>query len=262
MTTPTSGGDLSGPDVWIVLPTYNEAENLPRMLRALASLGMGLRVLVVDDDSPDGTARIAEEFAREDPRVRVLRRAGERGLGTAYLAGFRRALGEGAGAVMTMDCDFSHDPKSVPDLIAASKTADVVVGSRYVEGGRIENWPLRRKLLSASANAFTRALFHMPARDCTSGFRLYRRAVLESIPWPRVRSTGYAFLVETLYWASRQEGARVREVPIRFVDRERGSGKMGPREVLSGVTNLLKLKAELPARRVSPAAKVETGEEA
>jgi dolichol-phosphate mannosyltransferase len=262
MTATTKPAGQPRTNVWVVLPTYNEAENLPLMLRALAALGLGLHVLVVDDDSPDGTGRIAEEFARDDASVHVLRRGGVRGLGTAYLAGFRHALGAGAPAVVTMDCDFSHDPESVPDLIAAGETADLVVGSRYVAGGRIENWPLRRRLLSASANAFVRRLFHMPARDCTSGFRLYRREVLESVPWPRVRSTGYAFLVETLYWAARRQDARVREVPIRFVDRVRGRGKMGPREVLSGVTNLLKLRAELPVGRASSAAKIEIEEEA
>ena len=228
--------------VWVVLPTYNEAENVGPMLGALVSLGLGLRVVVVDDDSPDGTGEIAGRFARGRADVEVVRRAGERGLGTAYFAGFRRALAAGADAVLTMDCDFSHDPAAVPALVAASGAADLVVGSRYVAGGRIENWGLHRKLLSAAANRFARSLLSIPARDCTSGFRLYRREVLEAVPWGRVRSNGYAFLVETLYLAARREGVRVREVPIRFVDRERGRGKMGPREVFAGVFNLIRLK--------------------
>lgn len=236
-------GAETGRRVWAVLPTYNEAENVAGMLGALVSLGLGLRVLVVDDASPDGTGEIAERFADGRADVEVIRRAGERGLGTAYLAGFRRALAAGADAVLTMDCDFSHDPATVPALVAALDSADVVVGSRYVAGGRIENWGSHRKLLSAAANRFARVLLHMPARDCTSGFRLYRRGVLEAVPWGRVRSTGYAFLVETLYLASRQEGVRVREVPICFVDRRRGRGKMGPREVFAGVVNLIRLKA-------------------
>ena len=238
-------GGAAGRRVWVVLPTYNEAENIGPMVAALAALDLGLRVLVVDDDSPDGTARIAERLARRGAPVEVLCRRGERGLGSAYLAGFRRALRSGAGAVLTMDCDFSHDPLEIPALVAALGSAHVVVGSRYAAGGRVENWGLHRKLLSATANRFARSLFRMPAFDCTSGFRLYRREVLEAMPWARVRSTGYAFLVETLYWASRLPGVEVREVPIRFVDRFRGRGKMGAREVLGGVVNLLRLRAGL-----------------
>lgn len=245
MNGEATGGAGRRPRVWVVLPTYNEADNVAAVVAALAALDLGLRVLVVDDDSPDGTAEIAERLARGGAPVEVLRRAGERGLGSAYLAGFRRALLAGADAVLTMDCDFSHDPREVPALAAALGSAHVVVGSRYAAGGRIENWGLHRRLLSAAANRFARALFHMPALDCTSGFRLYRREVLEAVPWARVRSTGYAFLVETLYWASRAPGVEVREVPIRFVDRVRGEGKMGPREVLRGVASLLRLRAEL-----------------
>lgn len=241
-----SAGVEKGRRVWVVLPTYNEAENVAGMVGALGALDLDLQVVVVDDASPDGTGLIAERLAGERAGVHVIRRAGERGLGTAYLAGFRRALDAGADAVMTMDCDFSHDPRAVPALVAALDSADVVVGSRYVAGGRIENWGLHRKLLSAAANRFARALLHIPTRDCTSGFRLYRRAVLEAVPWARVRSTGYAFLVETLYLAVRQEGVRVREVPISFVDREHGRGKMGPREVFAGVFNLIRLKANSP----------------
>jgi glycosyltransferase involved in cell wall biosynthesis len=231
--------------IWAVLPTYNEAENVAPLLGALLSLPLDLHVVVVDDASPDGTAGIAEAAARETPRVHVIRREGERGLGTAYLAGFRRAIGAGADAVLTMDCDFSHDPAAVPSLVAALGAARVVIGSRYIAGGRIENWGLYRKLLSATANRFVRALFDLPVSDCTSGFRLYRAEVLESIPWARVSSTGYSFLVESLYWALRQDGARVTEVPICFVDRVRGQSKMGAREVFHGVINLLRLRADL-----------------
>jgi dolichol-phosphate mannosyltransferase len=237
--------ERSAARVWVVLPTFNEIENLGQMLRAINALDPGLHILVVDDASPDGTGEMAEQMARESARIQVVRRVRERGLGTAYRAGFQHALGSGADAVITMDCDFSHDPRAIPTLLEASRTAHVVIGSRYVAGGRIEKWTLHRRLLSASANRFARALFDIPARDCTSGFRLYQREVLEAIPWNRVRSTGYAFLVETLYWASRQKSARIREVPIRFVDRERGQGKMGARETFYGVTNLLRLRADL-----------------
>ncbi|MCA1630505.1 MAG: hypothetical protein LC774_09240 [Acidobacteria bacterium] len=148
--------------------------------------------------------------------------------------------------MLTMDCDFSHDPVAIPSLVGALDSARVVIGSRYVAGGRIENWGLYRELLSATANRFVRALFRLPVRDCTSGFRLYRTEVLEGIPWQRVSSTGYSFLVESLYWAMREGGgARVREVPICFVDRVRGQSKMGAREVLHGAINLLRLRVDL-----------------
>lgn len=232
--------------IWAVLPTYNEAENIAPLLVAILSLDLDLHIVVVDDDSPDGTADIAAQHAQQSPRVHVVRRDGERGLGTAYLAGFRRAIDAGADAVLTMDCDFSHDPAAIPSLVEALDSARVVIGSRYVAGGRIENWGLYRKVLSATANRFVRALFDLPVRDCTSGFRLYRAEVLESIPWQRVSSTGYSFLVESLYWAMRHDdGARVREVPICFIDRVRGQSKMGAREVFSGVVNLLRLRVDL-----------------
>lgn len=232
--------------IWAVLPTYNEAENIAPLVEAILALDLDLHVVVVDDDSPDGTADIAGRHARQSPRVQVIRREGERGLGTAYLAGFRRAIDAGADAVLTMDCDFSHDPAAVPALVEALDSARLVIGSRYTAGGRIENWGLYRKLLSATANRFVRALFGLPVGDCTSGFRLYRAEVLENIPWQRVSSTGYSFLVESLYWAMlHDDGARVREVPICFVDRVRGQSKMGAREIFHGVINLLRLRVDL-----------------
>lgn len=226
---------------WVILPTYNEAANLSRMAQALAAPELDLHVVVVDDASSDGTGEIADDLAARDPRLRVLHRLGERGLGTAYLAGFRAAIGQGAGALLTMDCDFSHDPASVPRLLERLGAADVVIGSRYVPGGRIEGWPPHRRLISRAANAFVHALFRLPVFDCTSGFRLYRRQVVESIPWERVRSTGYSFLVETLFWASRQGGVRIAEVPICFRDREHGASKLGWREAAHGARNLLGL---------------------
>ena len=233
------------PQVWVVLPTYNEADNLPQMLKTLGELEMSLQVVVVDDASPDGTGEIAAEAAIKNSRIHVIRREGARGLGTAYLAGFRYALAAGADAVITMDCDFSHDPRTIPAIIAAFDSAQVVVGSRYVAGGRTENWGLHRKILSAAANRFARALFRMPVNDCTSGFRLYGREVLESAIANQPHSAGYAFLVELLYLATRQAGVKVKEVPIGFVDRERGSGKMGVREIIDGARNLLRLSREI-----------------
>ena len=226
---------------WIVLPTYNEAGNVTAMLDAILSLGSGMEILVVDDDSPDGTGVLVEARAQQEPRVRALRRRGERGLGTAYQAGFQEALRRGAQAVVTMDCDFSHDPAQIPALVAALDGADVAVGSRYTPGGRIEGWSLHRRLLSASANRFVHLLFHLPAHDCTSGFRAYRRHILEAIPWERIQSTGYSFLVESLLWAARQEVARIREVPICFKDRDEGVSKLGWREAVHGAFNLLRV---------------------
>ena len=230
---------------WVVLPTYNEAQNLPLMVEALMALDLGLNVVVVDDGSPDGTGDIADEMSRRFSRVHVVHRLTDRGLGTAYLAGFRHAQESGADAVMTMDCDFSHDPKVIPKMIAALDGACMVVGSRYTRGGEIKNWPFYRKLLSASANGFVRTLFLIQTRDCTSGFRLYRRDVLDGVPWAKIRSSGYAFLVESLFWVTRQKNMVIKEVPICFADRVQGVSKMGPKEILHGMSNLLRLRAHL-----------------
>ena len=227
--------------VWAILPTYNEAANLPRLVEELVKQDGQLRLVVVDDASPDGTGALADALAAREPRVRVLHRVGERGLGTAYLAGFREALASGAEALLTMDCDFSHDPAAVPGLIAALPDVDLVIGSRYVSGGRIEGWPAHRRVISKAANTFVHVLFGLPAADCTSGFRLYRRSVVEGIPWERVRSTGYSFLVESLYWATRSRQGRLVEVPICFRDREHGKSKLGWREAVYGARNLLQL---------------------
>jgi dolichol-phosphate mannosyltransferase len=235
-------------NVWVVLPTYNEAGNLGRLLDALDRIE-GLHVLVVDDDSPDGTGRIADERASRSPRVHVHHRRGQRGLGTAYLTGFREALDRGADAVVTMDCDFSHDPAQLPEILSALEAADLVIGSRYVAGGEIVGWSGHRRVLSRAANTFVHTLFHLPASDCTSGFRGYRRRVLESIPWGEVRSTGYSFLVESLLWASRIPDARVVEVPICFRDRNEGKSKLGWREAVHGAGNLLRVWGRGAPRR-------------
>ncbi len=227
-------------NTWVVLPTYNEALNLARMVESITSLDASVRIVVVDDASPDGTGAIADGLRAKHDRVEVIHRTG-RGLGTAYLAGFREAMAQGGDALLTMDCDFSHDPAVIPDLVKALGAADVVIGSRYVQGGRVEGWPAHRKILSRVANRFVHALFDIPAKDCTSGFRLYRREVVLGIEWEKVRSTGYSFLVESLYWASRQPGTRLVEVPITFRDRTRGASKLGWREAVHGARNLIRL---------------------
>ncbi len=216
----------------VCLPTYNERENVEAMLRALGE--HGVRVLVIDDGSPDGTGEIADRLAAELGYVEVLHRARKEGLGPAYLAGFRRALAEGAELVLEMDCDFSHDPADVPRLLAATGDADLVLGSRYAPGGGVANWGLGRRLVSRGGSLYAQVLLGTPIRDLTGGFKCYRREVLERIDLDAVASRGYAFQIETTYRALRA-GFRVVEVPIRFADRELGGSKMSRAIVLEAV---------------------------
>jgi dolichol-phosphate mannosyltransferase len=207
----------------VCLPTYNERDNLERMVRALGKHGVS--VLVIDDNSPDGTGELADRLAQELDHASVLHRTRKEGLGPAYLAGFRRALAEGAELILEMDCDFSHDPADVPRLIAAAENADLVLGSRYVEGGSVRNWGLLRRGISAGGSLYARAILSVDIRDLTAGFKCYRRAVLETIDLDAISSRGYAFQIETTYRAIRA-GFRVVEIPITFVDREQGGSKM------------------------------------
>jgi dolichol-phosphate mannosyltransferase len=212
----------------VVIPTYNEAENLPRLVSALFALpAAGLGLLVVDDNSPDGTGAIAEDLAKQSPgRIDVLHRPGKMGLGTAYIQGFQRALQQGARAVLQMDADFSHPVEKIPEMIAALEQADLVLGSRYVPGGGLdERWPLWRKGLSSWGNFYARTILGMSVRDVTGGFRLWRRATLERMPLDRVRSNGYVFQVEMAYVAVKL-GFSFVEVPIYFADRRWGKSKM------------------------------------
>jgi dolichol-phosphate mannosyltransferase len=235
------------PRITVCLPTYNERENLEQMLRALGEvLPSDGRVLVVDDASPDGTGELADRLATELPNVSVLHRTRKEGLGPAYVAGFRRALAEGAELVLEIDCDFSHDPSDIPRLLAAAANADLVLGSRYVEGGGVRNWGLIRRAISAGGSAYARLILGTHVRDLTGGFKCYRRAVLETIPLDRISSKGYAFQIETTYRAQRA-GFRVVEVPITFVDREVGHSKMSKAIVLEAVWRVpqLRLRAAL-----------------
>jgi dolichol-phosphate mannosyltransferase len=229
----------------VCLPTYNERENLEPMLRALEGvLGPDDRVLVIDDDSPDGTGELADRLAAELGFVDVLHRPEKEGLGPAYLAGFRLALDAGAELIVEIDCDFSHDPLDLPRLLTAADEADVVLGSRYVSGGGIENWGLLRRAISAGGSLYARVLLGVPVRDLTGGFKVFRRPVLEAIPLDRVRSRGYAFQIELTYRALRR-GFRVEEVPIRFADRAVGGSKMSRAIVLEAIWKvpLLRLAA-------------------
>jgi dolichol-phosphate mannosyltransferase len=216
----------------VCLPTYNERENLEPMLRALGD--HEVRVLVIDDNSPDGTGRLADRLAEELDYVEVLHRPHKEGLGPAYIAGFRRALAAGAERILEMDCDFSHDPKDVPRLIAATDEADLALGSRYVRGGGTENWGVVRRAISAGGSLYARVLLSVGIRDLTAGFRCYRRAVLETIDLDAVHSKGYAFQIEMTYRALRA-GFSVVEVPIKFVDREAGGSKMSRAIVLEAI---------------------------
>jgi dolichol-phosphate mannosyltransferase len=228
----------------ICLPTYNERENLEAMVRALGDvLRPGDRVLVIDDGSPDGTGKIADRLAGELDYVGVLHRERKEGLGPAYLAGFRRALADGAELVLEMDCDFSHDPKDVPRLIAAVEDgADLALGSRYVDGGSVGNWGLVRRFVSRGGSIYAQVLIGTRIRDLTGGFKCYRRAVLERIDLDAIASRGYAFQIETTYRALRA-GFRVIEVPIRFVDREAGGSKMSRAIVLEAIWKVPALRA-------------------
>jgi dolichol-phosphate mannosyltransferase len=219
----------------VCLPTYNEHENLEPMVAALLErLGPDDRVLVIDDDSPDGTGALADRLASEHDRVAVLHRATKEGLGPAYLAGFRRALADGAELILEVDCDFSHDPDDVPRLIGAAADFDLVLGSRYVPGGRVENWSPWRRFVSRAGSVYARMLLRAPVHDLTGGFKCYRRAVLERIDLDAVSSRGYAFQIETTYRALRA-GFRVAEIPIAFVDRQVGRSKMSRTIVLEAI---------------------------
>jgi dolichol-phosphate mannosyltransferase len=220
----------------VCLPTYNERDNLEPMLLALRDvLREGDRVLVIDDNSPDGTGQLADTLAAEHPFVEVLHRERKDGLGPAYLAGFRRALADGAELILEIDCDFSHDPQDVPRLIAAAEGgADLVLGSRYVRGGKVVNWGIVRRAISRGASLYTALFLRMGVSDPTGGFKCFRRVVLESIDLDAVRPRGYAFQIEVTYRAKRA-GFRVVEIPITFADRTAGQSKMSRRIVLEAI---------------------------
>ena len=229
----------------VCLPTYDERENLEPMLRALGDvLGPDDRVLVIDDNSPDGTGELADRLARELDFVDVLHRERKEGLGPAYLAGFRRALADGAEYVLEIDCDFSHDPQDVPRLLEAAAGADLVLGSRYVPGGGVENWGPGRRLVSAGGSLYARLVLGVGIRDLTGGFKCFRRAMLETLDLDAIHSKGYAFQIETTFRALRN-GFRIIEIPIRFVDREVGGSKMSRAIVLEAIWKvpLLRLAA-------------------
>ena len=221
----TTAEDLAGARVLVIIPTYQERESLPLIVARLRKAVPAAHVLVADDNSPDGTGKIADELAASDDHLHVLHRPAKKGLGAAYVAGFEWALAAGYDAIVEMDADGSHQPEQLPDLLSALADADVVLGSRWVAGGKVSNWPKSREVLSRAANAYARFIIGIPLRDTTGGYRAYRAAVLRSFDLTTVRSQGYCFQVD-LALRSWERGYRIVEVPITFVERELGASKM------------------------------------
>ena len=235
----------------MVVPTYNERENLARLVGRLRALPGDVHVLVVDDSSPDGTGAIADAIAACDPGVHVLHRAGKLGLGPAYRAGFRYGLEHGYDYICTMDADFSHSPESLPALIdKAASGYDLVIGSRYVRGGAVVGSPPLRKFISYAANTLAHTILGVTARDCTAGFRCYRRQVLETVDLDAIFSSGYSFLVEMAFWVERA-GFRTGEVPITFVNRTEGASKISKLEIYKAMYTIARLRTSaLPWERI------------
>ncbi len=236
------------PRTLVILPTYNEALNVLDLSREILATADTIDVLVVDDNSPDGTGNLVAKAAQTEFRLKLLPRPRKLGLGTAYLAGFRFALEFGYDCAVTMDCDRSHNPRYLPEMLAAMERHDLVIGSRYAPGGGILNWPRRRILLSAFANGYARVLLRLPIRDCTSGFRCYRRAVLETVdPWS-ARGSGYSFL-EEMAWRVHRCGFRIGEIPILFEQRVAGKSKIDSSEIYRAAWHVLATALRPPALR-------------
>jgi dolichol-phosphate mannosyltransferase len=227
----------------VIIPTYNERENIKPLVEEIIGLGLGSRVIIVDDNSPDGTAVLADKLARKYNAVQVIHRPRKLGLGTAHIAGMKLALAGGASQILTMDADFSHHPRYIPDLLSRLPALDLVIGSRYVQGGGTLYCTASRRALSRGANQFARALLKLEAGDATAGFRAYRGSVLESLALDEIVSDGYSFLIEVLY-RCQQQGWQVGEVPIIFENRQRGASKISKTEILKAVQTVLQLSLE------------------
>ncbi len=225
----------------VIIPTYNELDNLPKLLPEVLSKSEEISVLIVDDNSPDGTAAFVENEMKKNERIHIIKRSSKQGLGTAYIAGFKYALKKNFELIFEMDADFSHDPKEIPRFLDEIRNSDLVIGSRYITGVNVINWPMRRLLLSSFANLYTRVITGMPVHDATGGFKCFRRKVLESINLDQVRSNGYAFQIEMNFKAWKK-GFKVKEIPIIFVDRTKGQSKMSRKIVREAVTMVWKLR--------------------
>ena len=240
----------------VIIPTYNEKENIHAVVELTLSQAPNLDVLVVDDNSPDGTAAIVSDMAKANPRVNLMSRAGKLGLGTAYIAGFKWGLSRGYAYLIEMDADFSHDPREIPNMLKAIQQADLILGSRYIDGVRVVNWPLSRLFLSKGASYYVRIITGLPVHDPTGGFKCFRRGVLEAIDLDMVRSNGYAFQIEMSYNAW-MKGFRIREIPITFADRYAGTSKMSGHIVREALWMVWSLAFAHGFRR-SPRAKLRT----
>lgn len=225
----------------VVTPTYNEAENIKRLIESVLSQGDEIEMLVIDDNSPDGTALIIKEIMKSNPRVHLIERPGKMGLGTAYVEGFKYALKHNFDFIIEMDADFSHDPKEIPNLLKKAENYDLVLGSRYVDGIRILNWPISRLILSYGASLYTRWITGLPVKDTTGGFKCFRRKVLESIDLDKIKSNGYAFQIEMNFKAWKK-GFKITEHPIIFADRTYGTSKMSKKIVYEAIFLVWKLK--------------------
>jgi dolichol-phosphate mannosyltransferase len=225
----------------VIIPTFNEADNIPQLLPAVLSQAPNLDVLVIDDNSPDGTAGLVRDMMSVDSRIHLIERPGKMGLGTAYVRGFRFAIEEKYDYVFEMDADFSHSPKEIPNFLKKIQECDLVLGSRYIRGVRVLNWPMRRLLLSFSANVYTQIITGLPVRDATGGFKCFKREVLEAIDLDKVKSNGYAFQIEMSFKAWKK-GFRLVEIPIIFLDRRSGVSKMSKRIVYEAVFMLWTLR--------------------
>ncbi len=225
----------------IIIPTYNEAENIERIIEEIFKLNLDINILVVDDNSPDGTSKIVEKIARRDHKVSLIKRNAKMGLGTAYVAGFKYAIQERYDYIFEMDADFSHDPKEIPNFLEKISEYDLVIGSRYIKGVNIVNWPLRRLILSYGANIYTRLITGLPVKDSTGGYKCFRRKVLESIDLDKIHSGGYAFQIEMNYKAWKK-GFKITEIPIIFIDRTEGRSKMSRKIVREAIWMVWKLR--------------------
>lgn len=230
----------------IIIPTYNEIENLQSLLTGIFSYAPETHILIVDDNSPDGTGKLADEMSAEDSRISVMHRTGKLGLGTAYIAGFKYAIEHAYDAAFEMDADFSHDPKYLPDFLKAIENADLVIGSRYIKGGSTPNWSPLRRIISGGGNIYARLILGISVHDCTAGYRCYRREVLENLGLDTVQAQGYAFQVEMAYRVFKK-GYRIVETPIVFMDRRLGKSKMSGNIFIEGFINVLRLRFNKPA---------------
>jgi dolichol-phosphate mannosyltransferase len=235
--------------ILVIIPTYNEAKNLPQIVPVVLKQDPRLEVLVVDDNSPDGTGDIADRMAQAKSRVHVLHRQAKEGLGRAYLAGFRWGLEQGYQVMFEMDADFSHDPAFIGGFLVAIEEADLVLGSRYATGVNVINWPISRLMLSLGANLYARIATGLPLSDATGGFKCFRRSVLESIDLDKIRSNGYAFQIEMSFWAWKK-GFRLKEIPIMFHDRVEGQSKMSKRIVREAIWMVWWLRLQSIFRRI------------